>query len=143
MKKVPGGVDSDSSCLLIGKAKTFEKLGSLSRLMRLRTQIPFSLTSKPLNSFEFVFHGEPENENFSIGMENEEKPQKINLPCSNRISLTLPLSLSSFQLSSLLNWNVFLISTCKGKYSGVYFGLLVVMAPGPATKTFKSVNIWK
>lgn len=63
--------------------------------MRLRTQIPFLLTSKPLNSFEFVFHGEPENENFSIGMENEEKPQKINLPCSNRISLTRSLSLPS------------------------------------------------
>lgn len=45
-----------------------------------------------------MFYGEPENENFSIGMENEEKPQKINLPCSNRISLPPE---PWFQLSSL------------------------------------------
>lgn len=99
--------------------------------MRLRPQIPFLLTSKPLNSFEFVFHGEPENENFSIGMENEEKPQKINLPCSNRISLPrfLPNHGFSFQVS--LSWNVFFYNftlACRRKVFRVYFGRLAVTA---------------
>lgn len=78
-------------------------------------------------------------------MENEEKPQKINLPCSTRISLpSLPPEPGfSFQVFELECFFFNFASPAKVKYfsKGVYFGRLAVTArcaSSSATKTFVS-----
>lgn len=54
MWRVKKVVDSDSSCACwLGKRKHSRNSNLSPALMRLRPQIPFLLTSKPLNSFEF------------------------------------------------------------------------------------------